>query len=266
MISTGARASRSRRCGGWPTRSPRRRASLGRHGDLLGYPDPGQRARGQRDDRPDLPDRRQVITAPTPRSCPGHGWQEELKLMLNLTKPRYVSRSTATTSACACTPSWQSPSESIGIGSSAGETALRSRWTRAPGSARTPRRHDLRGRRRRSATRGVRARDRRSSPPTALHRRRDDLVRRRAQVRRPEVIFRGVPFAEEADGLVEELREWSRTPFARPPRRRSGRSRCSSRTFTTTSRSSSTSSCAAARWSSRSSSRSENRVANRHAS
>ncbi len=39
-------------------RSSGRRAPLRRHGDLLGDPDPRQRALGQRDDRPDLPDRR----------------------------------------------------------------------------------------------------------------------------------------------------------------------------------------------------------------
>ena len=39
-------------------RPPRRRAALRRHGDLLGDPDPGQRALGQRDDRPHLRDRR----------------------------------------------------------------------------------------------------------------------------------------------------------------------------------------------------------------
>ena len=39
-------------------RPPRRRAALRRHGDLLRDADPGQRALGQRDDRPDLRDRR----------------------------------------------------------------------------------------------------------------------------------------------------------------------------------------------------------------
>ncbi len=40
------------------SRPPRRRASLRRHGDLLRDSDPRQRALGERDDRPDLPDRR----------------------------------------------------------------------------------------------------------------------------------------------------------------------------------------------------------------
>ena len=41
-----------------PRRSRRRRAALRRHRDLLGDPDPRQRALGQRDDRSDLRDRR----------------------------------------------------------------------------------------------------------------------------------------------------------------------------------------------------------------
>ena len=36
-------------------RPPARRAARGRHGDLLRHADPGQRARGERDDRPHLP-------------------------------------------------------------------------------------------------------------------------------------------------------------------------------------------------------------------
>ena len=74
-----------------PPRPPAGRAARGRHRDLLRHADPRQRARGQRDDRPPLPDRRDVIT---PRDAPihasGHGYAEELKLMLNLTQPRYV--------------------------------------------------------------------------------------------------------------------------------------------------------------------------------
>ena len=69
------------------------------------------------------------------------------------------------------------------------------------------RRDDLRRRRRhrRPRRRGT------ARPPDAVgrrrvHRRRDDLLRGRSSVPPPEIIFRGVPFVEEADGLVDELR------------------------------------------------------------
>ena len=42
-----------------PRRPPAGRAARRRHGDLLGHPDPRQRAGGQRDDQPDLPPWRQ---------------------------------------------------------------------------------------------------------------------------------------------------------------------------------------------------------------
>ena len=68
------------------------RAARGRHRRLLRHADPGQRARGQRDDRPPLPDRLRGHHAARGRAihASGHGYQEEIKLMLNLTQPRYV--------------------------------------------------------------------------------------------------------------------------------------------------------------------------------
>ena len=56
-----------------------------------------------------------------------------------------------------------------------------------------------------------------------------------SQVAPPEIIFRGVPFVEEADGLVEELREVVGGSLADAAGTRSARRRCSSRTCTTTS-------------------------------
>ena len=63
----------------------------------------------------------------------------------------------------------------------------------------------------------------------------------------PEVIFRGVPFLEDDDGFVGELRAAVDESLGAAPRRRSGRSTCSRTTSTTTSRSSSTGACAGAR-------------------
>ena len=70
-----------------------------------------------------------------------------------------------------------------------------------------------------------------------------------SQVAPPEIIFRGVPFLEEADGLVEELRDVV-AELADQSRRgtRSARRRCSSRTFTTTSPGSSMTAFAGGRW------------------
>ena len=68
-------------------------------------------------------------------------------------------------------------------------------------------------------------RRRAARPPHALrrrhlHRRRDDLrAGRRARSPTPEVIFRGVPFLDEADELIEEIRERRRATRSRAPPR-----------------------------------------------
>ncbi len=82
-------------------------APRGRHGRVLRHADPGQRAGGQRHDRPALPHRlRRDHGARRARARLGHGFAEEIKLMLNLTRPRYVmADATATSSASTCTPS-----------------------------------------------------------------------------------------------------------------------------------------------------------------
>ena len=72
-------------------RPPARWSSSRRHGRLLGHADPRQRAGRERDHRPPLPHR---LRGDHPRDAPvhasGHGYEEEVKLMLNLVKPRYV--------------------------------------------------------------------------------------------------------------------------------------------------------------------------------
>ena len=70
-----------------------------------------------------------VTAADAPIHASGHGQREELKLMLNLTKPRYVMPPTATTSGCTCTPSSPRPSASSPSGSSRTGTASRSSST-----------------------------------------------------------------------------------------------------------------------------------------
>ena len=57
----------------------------------------------------------------------------------------------------------------------------------------------------------------------------------------PEIIFRGVPFIDDADGLLDEIRDAVEELARRArPRRRSARSPCCRPICTTTSRSSST--------------------------
>ena len=82
-----------------------------------------------------------------------------------------------------------------------------------------------------------------------------------SSVAEPEVIFRGVPFVDEADKLARPAARRASTARSRArPRRTSARSTCSSRCSTTTSPRSSTRSSGAARWCCRSSSRSELRA------
>ncbi|MEK6328264.1 MAG: ribonuclease J [Actinomycetota bacterium] len=153
----------------------------------------------------------QVVTAAdAPIHASGHGWQEELKLMLNLTRPRYVMpvhgdhkrlRLHATLA------------ESVGIEP---ERIFKGRNGLAL-------EFDQSGARLGSQTRAgmifVDGVDIGDPDDVALRDRRDlsaDGVfivvatissDDGSQVAPPEIIFRGVPFVEEADGLVEELRE-----------------------------------------------------------
>ena len=87
-----ARASRCRRCGGW--RTPTTRDVELHSGDTVIFsatPIPGnERSVNETIDRIFEIGAEVVTAADAPIHASGHGWQEELKLMLNLTRPRYV--------------------------------------------------------------------------------------------------------------------------------------------------------------------------------
>jgi ribonuclease J len=153
----------------------------------------------------------QVVTAAdAPIHASGHGWQEELKLMLNLTKPRYVMpvhgdhKRLRLHAALA---------ESVGIEPERifkGKNGLTLEFDES-GARLGPQIP--------SGMIFVDGVDIGDPDDVALRDRRtlsadgvfivvatissDDG----SQVAAPEIIFRGVPFVEEADGLVEELRQ-----------------------------------------------------------
>ncbi len=82
-----------------------------------------------------------VTTADAPIHASGHGYAEELKLMLNLLRPRYVMPIHGDHKRITCTRSSPTPSESIPTMCFRAPTACRSRSTRAaPPSERPSRR------------------------------------------------------------------------------------------------------------------------------
>jgi ribonuclease J len=153
----------------------------------------------------------EVITAgDAPIHASGHGWQEELKLMLNLTRPRYVMPFHGDHKRLRLHARL---AEQVGIDA---ERIFKSRNGLAlemdDSGARL-------GREIRAGMIFVDGVDIGDPDDVALRDRRalsadgvfivvatvssDDG----SQVAPPEIIFRGVPFVDEADGLVEELRE-----------------------------------------------------------
>jgi ribonuclease J len=151
-----------------------------------------------------------VTAADAPIHASGHGWQEELKLMLNLTRPRYVMPFHGDHKRLRLHARL---AEQVGIGA---ERIFKSRNGLAleidEDGARL-------GPEIRSGMIFVDGVDIGDPDDVALRDRRtlsadgvfivvatvssDDG----AQVAPPEIIFRGVPFLAEADGLVEELRD-----------------------------------------------------------
>jgi ribonuclease J len=153
----------------------------------------------------------QVVTAAdAPIHASGHGWQEELKLMLNLTKPRYVfpfhgdhkrlrlhadlAESVGIDRERIFIGSNGLPLELDGAGARFGEDVHASMIFVDGVAVGEPEEFALRDRRKLSDDGLFIVVATISS---------DDG----SQVAEPEVIFRGVPFAEEADGLREELRD-----------------------------------------------------------
>jgi len=153
----------------------------------------------------------QVVTArDAPIHASGHGWQEELKLMLNLTKPRHVfpfhgdhkrmrlhadlAESVGVKPECIFTGRNGLALEIDESGARFGEDVHASMIFVDGVSVGEPDEFALRDRRKLSDD-GVFIVVATISA--------DDG----SQVAAPEVIFRGVPFSEDADGLREELRE-----------------------------------------------------------
>ena len=165
-----------------------------------------------------------VITAKdAPIHASGHGWQEELKLMLNLTKPRYVLPVHGDHKRLRLHAEL---AEAVGVDPERifqrpQRPAARDRRATAPASARTstpasiyvdgvnigePDDAALRDRREISAD-GI-------FIVVATISSDDGSV-----VADPEVIFRGVAFLEEADALVEELKDLVEDHSRTRPRR-----------------------------------------------
>ena len=201
----------------------------------------------------------------TPRDAPihasGHGYTEELKLMLNL-------RQAALRDADARRPQADPPARPVG------RRGRHRPRRRLPGENGLPLEIDARG-----AGFGepeqsgmifvdgvdigdpadVALRDRRMLSADGIFIVVATVSEQTGQSVAPtEVIFRGVPFIEQADGLVQRDPGGGRA-LARSGGHAtaSGRSTCSSRSSTTTSRRSSTTGCGGVRWCCRSSSRSE---------
>jgi ribonuclease J len=153
----------------------------------------------------------QVVTAAdAPIHASGHGWQEELKLMLNLTRPRYVMPIHGDHKRLRMHAGL---AESVGIDPERifkGRNGLSLEFDQA--GARLGREIpagmifvdgvDI------GDPDDVALRDRRALSADGVF-----IVvatvssNDGSQVAPPEIIFRGVPFVEEADGLVEELRD-----------------------------------------------------------
>ena len=153
----------------------------------------------------------QVVTAAdAPIHASGHGWQEELKLMLNLTRPRYVMPVHGDHKRlrlhAALAESVQIEPERIfkgrnGLALEFDESGARL-GDEIPAGMIFVDGVDI------GDPDDVALRDRRALSSDGVF----IVVATIAssdgsQVAPPEIIFRGVPFVEEADGLVEELRE-----------------------------------------------------------
>ena len=204
-----------------------------------------------------------ITTKDAPIHASGHGYQEEIKLMLNLTRPRYVMP-------------FHGDFKRIHLHAQARRVRRHRAREHLQGRERPAARarrqgralgqegavgDDLRRRRRHRR----RHRRRAARPPHALGRR--HLRRRRDDLRAGRLVGRRARGHLPRRAVRRRGRQARSTSCATPstarssarPRRTSARSTCSSRSSTTTSPRSSTRSSSAARWCCRSSSRSERR-------
>ena len=189
----------------------------------------------------------------------GHGYQEELKLMLNLTRPRYVMPVHGDFKRVRI---HSQLAQAVGVPAEnifQGENGLPLEITASGASWGKPETAgmifvdgvDI------GDVADVALRDRRMLSADGIF----IIVATVSEqdgssVVAPEVLARGVPFLDGNAASSTTSARRSRTPWTARPRSGSPRSTCSSRCSTTTSRASSTTSSSGARWCCRSSSRS----------
>ena len=193
----------------------------------------------------------------TPQDAPvhasGHGYAEEVKLMLNPVKPRYVMPFHGDFKRLRL---HSQLAEAVGVPAEdifRGDNGLPldiDRARRAPSGSREQAGMIFVDGVEIGDVADVALRDRRMlSPRTGIFIVVATIAEHDGQsVADPEVLFRGVAFLDQADELVGEISRDRRRLAQTPPTRRFARSTCSSNSCTTTSPSSSTTGSSGGRW------------------